>query len=288
MFEKIPNMLILGNRPCHHDADAVTMLELAGTLHARFNEIVDECNTFTQNINNIVTNFKGETAEDQEAFRTALRQEFQDFIDIVNVKLETAFNTGTVTSAMKEYIAEELTKYRSDLLNNLETYGFITGAKVDEKIQVFNGSIAQMNTSITEFENHMRVYQPIINECEILVHGHDALIPELIARIEALESGSGGGVDTGGGDTGTWLFQNERIDTVGRNDLPIPVAGVSYTAFVDGEEIRTVEADKNGYVYFTTEDYRIYFKYEDYWHFHPIESQVQSGNVSIRINDGRV
>lgn len=93
-------------------------------------------------------------------------------------------------------------------------------------------------------------------------------------------------IDEGGGDAEEkWLFQNEYIDTNGRNDLPVPDDGVSFTCFVDGVEIAT--STRDWYLDFATEDYRVYLRYDPDgmgWHFHPIDSQVQSGSVSIRIN----
>lgn len=93
----------------------------------------------------------------------------------------------------------------------------------------------------------------------------------------------------GGGDAeGNWLFQNEQISGYTVTGLPAPVDGVSYTCFVDGEEIGTGICE-NGQLRFSTEDYRVYLIYDPSagdtdWHFHPMDSQVQSGNVSIRIN----
>lgn len=98
-------------------------------------------------------------------------------------------------------------------------------------------------------------------------------------------------VEEGGGDAeDDWLFQNEQVDSNGRDDLPPPVDGISYTLFIDGEEICTSTATDYGggdiYLDFSTEDYRIWFKYQGgAWHFHPFDSQVQSGSVSIRINE---
>ena len=91
------------------------------------------------------------------------------------------------------------------------------------------------------------------------------------------------------GDTESWLFQDAVFTSYSRDDLPVPVADVSYTCFVDGEEIGTATAvtvSEGVDVSFNTEDYRVYFRYLSGtgWHFHPIDSQVQSGTVSIRIN----
>ena len=96
-------------------------------------------------------------------------------------------------------------------------------------------------------------------------------------------------IDEGGGEVeGNWLFQNEQITSEGRLDLSAPVDGVSYTAFVDGEEIATSTCE-GGVLNFNTEDYRIYLICDAStglgWHFHPVDSQVQSGSVSIRINE---
>lgn len=93
----------------------------------------------------------------------------------------------------------------------------------------------------------------------------------------------------GSGDTEVdWLFQNEQIDggreVLDENGNPIvPVEGVSYTLFIDGEEIATSTAEQFS-LQFYTEDFRVIFIYNGTWHFHPIDSQVQSGSVSIRIN----
>lgn len=101
-------------------------------------------------------------------------------------------------------------------------------------------------------------------------------------------------IEEGGGEMdGNWLFQNEQIDSNGRTDLPIPNIGVSYTLFVDGEEIGTSTAESNwddsAALRFNTEDYSIYFLYDGStgmgWHFHPMDSQITSGSVSIRINE---
>lgn len=102
-----------------------------------------------------------------------------------------------------------------------------------------------------------------------------------------------GGENTGGEDLeGNWLFKDEYVGSNGREDLPVPVEGMSYTLFVDGEEIATSTAEgyvgyggDEIYLDFHTEDYLIWFRYQGWWHFHPIDSQVQSGRVSIRIND---
>ena len=121
---------------------------------------------------------------------------------------------------------------------------------------------------------------------------------------EAENCCASGGDDTGGdtgGDTGEddttteseWLFEDEYIGATGRDDLPKLEEGVSYTCFVDGKEICTVTSD-GLYTDFYTDDMSVWLIYEVtdpgaeeevvYWQFHPVDSLVTSGTVSVRIN----
>jgi hypothetical protein len=110
---------------------------------------------------------------------------------------------------------------------------------------------------------------------------------------QIVEEEGGGGTE---GGTESWLFEEYGAEGVYINesssDLPAPTPGVSYTCFVDGEEIGTAiavasntELGETRMIQFITEDFRVFLMYEDgMWWFHPVDSQVQSGKVAIRIN----
>lgn len=88
MINLLPKWNLHSNRPTFYDTDSVTMLELAAKLHGAMNELITEYNQFVENTNATIQNFIDSTNQDQETFETALRQEFQDFIDIVDLKLK--------------------------------------------------------------------------------------------------------------------------------------------------------------------------------------------------------
>lgn len=88
MIPLLPKWNLHGNRPTFYDADAVTMLELASILHGSMNTVIDEYNKLAESVNKTITDFTTGAIKDREEFETALRQEFQDFIDIVNLKNE--------------------------------------------------------------------------------------------------------------------------------------------------------------------------------------------------------
>lgn len=96
---------------------------------------------------------------------------------------------------------------------------------------------------------------------------------------------TGGGEDT----EENWLFKDEYIDEGFSSDLPSLSAGVSYTAFVNGEEISTVVANEWGYADFINQDKGVYLQHlsDHGWCFDTTDSwaTTSSGTVSIRINE---
>lgn len=87
MIPLLPKWHLHANRPTFYDGDAVTMLELASTLHASMNNVIDEYNKLEEEVNKTVTAFIDGEIKNREVFESAIRQEFQDFIDIVNLKI---------------------------------------------------------------------------------------------------------------------------------------------------------------------------------------------------------
>lgn len=84
-----------------------------------------------------------------------------------------------------------------------------------------------------------------------------------------------------------WLFKDEKLTTEPRTDLPAPVVGTSYTLFVDGAEIVTAICYEIEYfdgLFTEDNEYFVLYIEGEGWQFHPIDSSVTSGTVSIRIN----
>lgn len=108
MMELLPKFIIEGSRPAYHDREALTLLELASTLYGKMNEVISAYNTFTEEITKGNTDFKQETLETLTVYQTALRQEFQDFIDIVDLRLTNIENNiaGESMSILNDLISE--------------------------------------------------------------------------------------------------------------------------------------------------------------------------------------
>ena len=87
MIPLLPKWYLMPNRPSFYDTDSKTLLELASTLHETMNSLIEDYNNFVDSVNDHITEFTEQTTENQENFAIGMRQEFQDFIDVVELKI---------------------------------------------------------------------------------------------------------------------------------------------------------------------------------------------------------
>lgn len=113
MINLLPKWYLNENRPSFYDMDAGTMLELATSMHGKMNEVIDDHNQHSENIDKIINDFLTGQEQDREIFKTALRQEFQDFIDVINLK----YNSQEDRIDAKIRVFE---KYADDFMEELE------------------------------------------------------------------------------------------------------------------------------------------------------------------------
>ena len=106
MIKLLPNWLLTGQRPAFYDTESVTVIELAANLQGKMNELINDYNAFVNTINATILDFMGQSKADQEAFEVAMRQEFQDFIDVIDMKV--AGMAEAVTAQNEAQVAEVL------------------------------------------------------------------------------------------------------------------------------------------------------------------------------------
>lgn len=90
MIELMPKWVLENTTPSFYDKDSLTVIEATAKLYGKMNELITEYNKFADDVNAKIEAFTAEIRDEQLVFATALRQEFQDFIDTVELKLESA------------------------------------------------------------------------------------------------------------------------------------------------------------------------------------------------------
>lgn len=124
MIPLLPSWNLRPNRPSFYDTDSATILELASNLHETMNNLIDDYNDFVEATNEKLTEFAEHTAQSQESFAVGLRQEFQDFINIVELKITGMNNTLNTLLETQVPVAQKLINdaIRAGTLKVTETY----------------------------------------------------------------------------------------------------------------------------------------------------------------------
>lgn len=95
MIGLMPPWALTNPQPAFLESESGSVLQQTAVMYAKVNELVESYNSFTQNINKEMQDFLDADAKSKEEHMTAIRQEFQDFIDVINLKvmeLENSMN----------------------------------------------------------------------------------------------------------------------------------------------------------------------------------------------------
>lgn len=107
----LPPFRPMASIPSFYDTESVTIHELAAKLHSTMNGIISEFNSMAESVNQKVNDYTSQQNEALEVFKVAIRQEFQDFIDIVDLKLQQQGDPilGEIDDAeLEDFLNEEL------------------------------------------------------------------------------------------------------------------------------------------------------------------------------------
>ena len=87
MILKLPKWILTNKFPAFHDVESLTAIEQTARVYGKINELIDNYNSFAENINKTLEEYARADQEEEEAFKTGLRQEFQDFINVVDLQI---------------------------------------------------------------------------------------------------------------------------------------------------------------------------------------------------------
>ena len=86
-MEKLPFWRATKGYPANYDSETATAIEMVAKLYGTMDEMIEEHNKFMSEYETKVTDFATKYNESNEVFTVEMRQEFQDFIDTVELHL---------------------------------------------------------------------------------------------------------------------------------------------------------------------------------------------------------
>lgn len=107
----LPHWVLTDKFPAFYDSESKTALEQTARVYAAMQELITEYNKFVESVNGAITDFDTSSTKEYEIFTTAMSQKFQDFIDVINLKIKSQDLT----------IKESVDYLKTNLYNSLES-----------------------------------------------------------------------------------------------------------------------------------------------------------------------
>lgn len=186
----LPHWVITNRTPGFYDTDSGTTIEQTAKVYRAMNELIEEFNTFVDTWNTKIEEFNSGVISDNEAFRVALRQEFQDFINVVELKIE----------ALDQYAKNEIGKEIEKLYQDLKETGEFTELFQNE-LEVVKNSITELKTALetdietlegdfssftSSFQNHITAFTEFCESVHTASEEFNRVLQEHAVSIEGL------------------------------------------------------------------------------------------------------
>lgn len=122
-IEMLPKWCITNTNPAFYETESATAIEQTAKLYGKVNEMINAYNEFVGNVETLIEEFETSVTTDMETFKVGIRQEFQDFIDVVNLAIG---NQNTEISEAINYMETNLVQSATNVINQNIREGNIT------------------------------------------------------------------------------------------------------------------------------------------------------------------
>lgn len=106
-MEKLPFWQLTNPHPAFYDAESGSAITMVAKVYAAMNELIEEHNTYIEGLNTRIDEFMNTANTEREEFAVAMRQEYQDFIDVIDLKVQVMEKTlSDMVDSIPEFVRE--------------------------------------------------------------------------------------------------------------------------------------------------------------------------------------
>ena len=147
---QLPRWVLTNPIPAVLDTESVTAIEMVAKLYGAMPGLIDEYNAFAERTEKSVNDFMNDSNADREVFQIAMRQEFQDFIDVIDVKVTAAesYMRTNLREIAEQYLAGIINEFNDQILDFNETKALFE-QRFEQFLADSNATIQAQNSSIS-------------------------------------------------------------------------------------------------------------------------------------------
>lgn len=172
-FKPLPNWCLTGSKPAFYDTESATAVEQTAKLYGVIQELINDYNKFTEEINTSITEFIESTNQDQECFKKHIDKIVHDYIAMLDdkVKLQDKklneaieYMTTNIQSAVRTLMDEMIASGEIDevVMNAVDNIG--------DRVSTIENKIKQLENVEYTFtyneESENLVFSKLVKEGE--------------------------------------------------------------------------------------------------------------------------
>ena len=188
MLDVLTNSFLAPNEPAFYDTKAKSYQELLANFHSKLNECVNEINTFTEHISKEMKEFKEDDVTSKEEHMRAIRQEFQDFINVIDLKV---MGQDKDIASIYEHLTTNLATAIEEVIDTMIESGELSDAILtslnDVKTEM-ESEIARVEGLITDLTSRMELAENDIEGLQIKMNSVKPDVTALKDDVETLKT----------------------------------------------------------------------------------------------------
>ena len=134
-IENLPNWCLVNKNPSFYDTESATVLEETAKVYGKMQELINDYESFANEVNNKITEFTTSTNEDQECFKAEITKILENYIKSIDMKVDE----------LTSYLKDNLTQTIETMMKN----GELDEAIVNAVNNIGDRVVALENTEYT-------------------------------------------------------------------------------------------------------------------------------------------
>lgn len=176
---QLPKWLLTDKHPAFFDLESATAIEQTAKVYGAMRDLIKHYNEFVEMIEKQVNEFSLENNKDLESFKVGIRQEFQDFIDIINLKVK---GSSVELDKAVDFMKENLEASVISVVESMKDSGELSEAI----LTAFDNLTDSLNSEISARESAFtNLAEQIAEETQARVAADEELKQQITAESQA-------------------------------------------------------------------------------------------------------
>lgn len=110
-IQRLPQMALTDLQPCFYDIESVSTVEMVAKLYKYVQNMVDDYNSYTNEINSIIDEFEKGIIHDFECFKNCVTKTMNDYIESVDTRIDLQNKNISEKFAEQDSIIQDAINY---------------------------------------------------------------------------------------------------------------------------------------------------------------------------------